>query len=205
VVQAPPSPVLAIAQPPSSPATAGVPLAQQPVIQLKSGAGADLATPGVAVLVAIDGGSLSGTTTVNTDAQGRATFTDLVINGDPATRTLTFTALGFTSVTASVVVQAAPPVSTSTSITGTNPVGGGPIGTPVTVSFSVTAASGTPTGQVTVSSSLESTTCTETVEVGSCSLQLQTVGPHTLTATYGATGGFAGSSGTASYEVTSGG
>jgi hypothetical protein len=186
----------------------GVPFAQQPVVQLKDGTGGVLATPGIAVSVAIasGGGTLAGTTTVSTDAQGRATFTDLAITGDPGSRTLTFTATGFTGVTSGAIdVQAAPPATTTTSITGTDPAGSAPAGSTVTVSFTVTAASGTPTGQVTVGSNLESTTCTAAVSVGSCALQLQTVGTHTLTATYVANGGFAGSSGTVSYEVTAGG
>jgi hypothetical protein len=207
-VQAPPTPVLSIAQQPSPQATVGVPFAQQPVVQLKDGTGGVLATPGIAVSVAIasGGGTLAGTTTVSTDAQGRATFTDLAITGDPGSRTLTFTATGFTGVTSGAIdVQAAPPATTTTSITGTDPAGSAPAGSTVTVSFTVTAASGTPTGQVTVGSNLESTTCTAAVSVGSCALQLQTVGTHTLTATYVANGGFAGSSGTVSYEVTAGG
>jgi Bacterial Ig-like domain (group 3)/Bacterial Ig-like domain (group 1) len=110
-VEAPPQPVLTIATQPAS-ATAGAALDPQPVIQLRSGDGGDLATPGVPVSAAIatGGGTLTGTTTVATDAQGRATFTDLVINGDPGTRTLVFTAPGFGSVTsADIAVQAAPP------------------------------------------------------------------------------------------------
>jgi hypothetical protein len=114
-VVAPAQPELAIATQPSS-ATAGAALDPQPVIQLKSGDGGDLTTPGVQVSAAIatGGGTLTGTTTVATDAQGRAAFTDLVINGDPGTRTLVFTAPGFGSVTsANIDVQAAPPPSPS--------------------------------------------------------------------------------------------
>jgi len=190
-----------MAQQPSPTATVGVVFTPQPVVQLKSGAGGDLATAGVAVTVNIvaGGGTLAGTATVNTDAQGRATFTDLAISGDPGKRTLGFTATGFTSVNSSEIdVQAAPPVSTSTSITGTNPAGSAPAGSQVTVSFAVTAASGTPTGQVTVSSDHDLSTCVASVAVGNCSLLLQTVGMDTLTASYTADPGFADSSGTAS-------
>jgi len=111
-VEAPAQPVLAIATQPGSSATAGAPLNPQPVIQLQNGDGSPLATAGVQVSAAIatGGGTLTGTTTVATDAQGRATFTDLVINGDPGTRTLVFTASGFGNVTsANIDVQAAPP------------------------------------------------------------------------------------------------
>jgi Bacterial Ig-like domain (group 3)/Bacterial Ig-like domain (group 1) len=111
-VEAPPQPALAIATQPASSATAGAVLDPQPVIQLQDGSGGALATPGVQVSAAIatGGGTLTGTTTVPTDAQGRATFTDLVINGDVGTRTLVFTATGFSSATsANIEVQAAPP------------------------------------------------------------------------------------------------
>jgi hypothetical protein len=299
-VQAPPPPVLAIATQPASEATSGVALNPQPVVQLKTGDGANLATAGVAVSVAVQGGgSLGGTTTVATDGEGRASFTDLVITGDPGTRTLLFTASGFTSVTSSsITLVAAPPsaaqssivaspstimagsastitvtvrdaggnllggrtvtpqasgsdntiapasavtgadgtaafsfsstvpeaktisasadgvdlsptqvtveaVPTTTTILGTNPAGTSVAGTPVTVSFGVAAGSGTPTGEVTVTSNLGGS-CTDTVAVGHCTLQGLTAGTHTLTATYLATGSFAGSGATAAYEVTPG-
>jgi hypothetical protein len=111
-VTAPPQPVLAIVTQPASSATVGVALDPQPIIQLRAASGADLATAGVAVSVAIatGGGTLSGTTPVSTDGQGRAAFTDLAINGDPGTRTLVFTAPGFASATSGdIAVQAAPP------------------------------------------------------------------------------------------------
>jgi adhesin/invasin len=117
-VQAPPPPVLAIATQPASQATSGVALNPQPVVQLKTGDGANLATAGVAVSVAIQGGgSLGGTTPVATDGEGRASFTDLVITGDPGTYTLLFTASGFTSVTSSsITLVAAPPSAAQSSI-----------------------------------------------------------------------------------------
>jgi hypothetical protein len=301
-VEAPPPPVLSLATQPASQATAGVALSPQPVVQLKTGDGANLATAGVAVSVAIQGGgSLGGTTPAVTDGLGRATFTDLVITGDPGTRTLLFTATGFTSVTSSsITVVAAPPsaaqssivaspstvmagsastitvtvrdaggnllggrtvtpqasgtgntiapasavtgadgtaafsfssttpevktisasadgvdlnpttvtveaVPTTTTILGTDPAGTSEAGTPVTVSYAVTAVSGTPTGDVTVTSSLGSSACTDAVAVGHCTLQSLTRGIHTLTAAYVANGSFAGSAATAAYEVTAGG
>ncbi len=117
-VQAPPPPVLAIATQPASQATSGVALDPQPVVQLQTGDGANLATAGVAVSVTIQGGgSLGGTGTVATDGEGRASFTDLVIGGDPGTRTLVFTASGFTPVTSSTItVVAAPPSAAQSSI-----------------------------------------------------------------------------------------
>ena len=117
-VEAAPPPVLTLATQPGSPATAGVALNPQPVVQLKTGDGANLTTAGVAVSVAIQGGgTLSGTTQVATDGNGLASFTDLVISGDPGTRTLLFTASGFTSVaSSSITVVAAPPSAAQSSI-----------------------------------------------------------------------------------------
>ena len=99
-------------------ATSGVALNPQPVVQLKTGDGANLPTAGVAVSVTVQGGgTLSGTSPVATDGNGLASFTDLVISGDPGTRTLVFTAHGFTSVTSSsITVAAAPPSPTQSSI-----------------------------------------------------------------------------------------
>jgi hypothetical protein len=111
-VEAPAQPVLTIATQPASSATAGAALNPQPVIQLEDGNGGPLTTPGVQVsaTIATGGGTLTGTTTVATDAQGRAAFTDLVINGAAGMYTLVFTASGFGSATsANIDVQAAPP------------------------------------------------------------------------------------------------
>jgi Big-like domain-containing protein len=301
-VEAPPPPVLTLATQPASQATVGVPLDPQPVVQLKTGDGDNLTTAGVAVSVTIQGGgSLTGTSPVATDGEGRATFTDLAITGDPGTRTLLFTATGFTSVTStSITVVAAPPsaaqssivasdstimagsastitvtvrdagsnplggrtvtlqasgsgntitpispvtgadgiatfsfssttveeksisatvdgvdlgpmlvtveaVPTTTTILGTSPSGTSEAGTPVTVTYAVTADWETPTGNVTVTTSLGSSACTDAVAVGHCTLQSLTRGTQTLTATYPATGSFAGSAATAAYEVTAGG
>jgi hypothetical protein len=122
-VEAAPPPVLTLATQPPSPATVGVPLSPPPVVQLKTGDGANLATAGVVVSVDIQGGgSLTGTTTVSTDGEGRATFTNIAIidptiTGDPGTRTLLFTATGFTSVTSSEIsVVAAPPSAAQSSV-----------------------------------------------------------------------------------------
>ena len=74
--------VLAIATQPSNSAQVGVPFGRQPLIQLRDAAGNDVGLSGVAVTAAIASGpgSLGGTATRTTDANGRATFTDLRIN-----------------------------------------------------------------------------------------------------------------------------
>jgi hypothetical protein len=63
------------------------------------------AQAGVAITASISsgGGTLGGTVTVNTDASGRATFTDLSIEGAPGPRTLLFIASSLTPVVSDVV------------------------------------------------------------------------------------------------------
>ncbi len=203
-VEAPPTPELAVARQPSSTATVGVPFDQQPIVQLRDGNSGDLNTAGVAVSVAIvsGGGTLTGTTTRTTDGSGRVEFTDLAITGDPGTRTLVFTASGFTSVnSADIDVQAPPPAGTTTTITSANP-NPSTAGTAVLVQFSVTSSAGTPTGSVTVSDGVDTCTGDLLNGAGSCSITLTTVGPRTLTAQFQPSGsGFAGSNGTAPHQV----
>jgi hypothetical protein len=203
-VEAPPPPVLSLATPPPSEATSGLPLDPQPVVQLKTGDGDDLATAGVTVTVAIqDGGPLAGSVTAVTDAQGRATFSGLTITGDPGTRTLDFSAPGFVGVSSSPITVL--PTPTTTTILGTIPSGAAKVGTPVTVTFAVSAESGTPSGTVTVTSSRGSSACSDTVATGRCTLASLPRGTQTLIAAYPATGRFGASSGSAAYEVTTGG
>jgi hypothetical protein len=80
------------------------------VIQLRDATGNDVKQAGVSVTAAIASGPgrLVGTTSRTTDAEGRATFTDLAISGTAGIHTLIFAAPGFTSaVSASVTVSAA--------------------------------------------------------------------------------------------------
>jgi hypothetical protein len=90
---------------PSSTAQSSVPFPQQPVVQLGDAAGNDVAQSGVLVTASIasGGGVLGGTTTVSTDASGRAVFTNLMISGTPGNRTLRFTAPGLTATTSNTV------------------------------------------------------------------------------------------------------
>ncbi len=200
IVEEPPAPELSIAQAPTS-GTVGVPLDPQPVIQLKTGDGDDLAQANVFVSVTIvsGGGDLTGgQTTVATDAQGRAVFSGLVIDGNAGSRTLRFTAPGFTAATSSPIDIAG--ISTNTTIASHSPDPSAP-GASVTVIFSVTSGGGTPTGTVQVSGG-DGTCSGELAEGGgSCQLVMTTAGTHTLTAAYQGAGRFAGSSGTAEHVV----
>src|SRR5947208_16297501 len=83
---------------PSATAQSGVAFAQQPVVQLRDGAGNAVSQAGVTVTAAIatGGGTLGGTLTVVTNGSGVASFTDLTISGAAGGRTLSFSAPGLT-------------------------------------------------------------------------------------------------------------
>jgi hypothetical protein len=74
---------------------------------------------------------------------------------------------------------------------------------PYTVNFSVTAAGGTPTGQVTVSDGFY--TCGAPVAAGTCVLDDISPGTKTITVTYAGDSKFAGASKTATHNVNYGG
>ncbi len=91
---------------PSATAQNGVVLAQQPTVQIRDGGGNPLSLAAVPITVALDGaGTVGGTTTVNSNATGAATFTNLSISGPAGNRTLRFTA---TLSGASATVASAP-------------------------------------------------------------------------------------------------
>jgi len=73
------------------------------------------------------------------------------------------------------------------------------VGQAAVVNFTVTSASGAPTGNVTVSDGVDS--CTGTVAAGTCTITLTTVGARTLTATYAGDANFNGSSDTEAHMV----
>ena len=201
-VEAPPQPILALSTQPSPTATSGQPFGRPPVVQLRDGQGADLPTAGVTVTAAIASGTgtLLGAATRTTGADGQAVFSDLGITGAAGSYTVGFTADGFAAVTSdAIVIGAAGPAATSTSITGDDP-NPSDLGQAVTVRFAVTSAAGTPTGTVTVAAG-DGETCAAAVAAGACSLTLTQPGTRTLTASYAGDGTFAGSAATASHEV----
>src|SRR5439155_1014423 len=83
---------------PSGTAQSGVPFGQQPVVQLRDGAGNLVSQAGVTVTAAIatGGGTLGGTVTATTNGSGVASFTDLSISGTAGDRRLTCRATGLT-------------------------------------------------------------------------------------------------------------
>ncbi|HSE43963.1 MAG TPA: Ig-like domain-containing protein [Gemmatimonadales bacterium] len=94
-------PILEIATQPSDTAHHNVPFPRQPVIQLEDPDGLPRAVSGVPVTAAVQagGGSLSGQTTVNTNAAGQAAFTDLSLFGPTGDYVLLFAAPGYVTVT----------------------------------------------------------------------------------------------------------
>jgi hypothetical protein len=191
---------LAVTTQPPSPVTIGATLTPGPVVQVRDAAGHDLAVGGVEVTAGLTGGrgQLGGTQTVATDANGRATFSDLRITGSTGSYRLIFAADGYRSATSNKfdVVKA----STATSITGQDPEPSDP-GQAVTFTFSVTSGSpGTPTGNVQVKAS-DTEQCTVPVAQGSCQITFVGTGERAVTATYTGDDAFAGSSGTATHHV----
>jgi hypothetical protein len=92
------------------------------------------------------------------------------------------------------------PASTKTTITSHDPDPSVPDAS-ITVGFTVTSDAGIPSGNVTVTTSGGSGTCTGTVAQGSCSLVPGAEGTVTLTATYAGDGNFAGSSDSDTHTV----
>jgi adhesin/invasin len=185
---------LAFTVSPPATATAGVPLSPQPVLQLQDAGGSDIAREGVVVTaqISVGGGSLEGEISSTSDADGRATFSDLAIRGTPGTRSLIFAAVGFAPATASVALGVGAPGSIEAAAgneqsavvataVATRPAvvvrdrDGNPLeGIPVT--FKVTGGGGSLNGANPVTSTNGLAT------VGGWTLG-QKVGPHTLEAT----------------------
>jgi VCBS repeat-containing protein len=108
--------ILGLETQPSSSAQVGVPFERQPVVETRDAAGNPVRTPDVMVTAAIASGAgqLIGTTTQPTGPDGRATFTDLGIEGATGPHSLIFAAEGFASVTSSTIdVSPAPNVPPS--------------------------------------------------------------------------------------------
>jgi subtilisin family serine protease len=100
---------LALVTQPSVAAQSRVTLTAQPVVELQDDQGAAVGQAGIPVTasIATGGGSLTGTTTVNTASNGRATFTELAVSGLAGPRTLTFTSPNLTAVTSGTVTLSA--------------------------------------------------------------------------------------------------
>ena len=95
-------------QQPSASAASGVAFVQQPTVQLRDASGNPVsAVVPVTAAIASGGGTLGGTVTVNTNAAGLATFTNLAVTGTVGARTLQFTSGGLTAATSTAVTISA--------------------------------------------------------------------------------------------------
>ena len=105
-----PATQLVIVAQPSASAVSGVVLVAQPVVELRDASNTPVLQAGVVVTVvkASGTGTLGGTLTATTNAQGRATFTSLVING-VGPHTLSFSAPTVTSASSTPIAVNTPP------------------------------------------------------------------------------------------------
>lgn len=179
---------------PSTAAVSGVPFERQPVLQLQDVDGQPLARPDVAVVaqIAVGGGTLGGTTTRLSDAQGRVGYTDLAIEGTPGARTLIFAAQDFASVTSDpIAIGIGDPASIAVAA-GNNQSAQVGTAVPVPPAVIVRDAGGTPvpgvavtfsvaTGGGSVTGASQTTGVDGTATVGSWTLG-QTLGTQTLRA-----------------------
>jgi hypothetical protein len=83
-------------------ANPGLPLPSAPIVELRDQAGQAVRTAGIVVTASVSTGTLSGTTVVYTDAQGRARFTDLTLDGTIGKVELHFTCCGLAPVSRSL-------------------------------------------------------------------------------------------------------
>ncbi len=180
-------------------------------------------TPSQAITFGVSSISLSGTISAGANFPPSTESVSITINGSTVTIPIGASG-GFTAMfpTATIPASATPyPINysyagdtnftsaadssttltvnkaTSTTTITANTPNPSTAGQQVSVSFKVTG-SGTPTGSVTVTATLNSTTvtCSGTLSsgTGSCSLTLSTTGTWTLTATYAGDSNFSGSS-----------
>jgi VCBS repeat-containing protein len=186
---------------PSPSARNGLRFERQPVLQLRDADGNAVSRAGVPVSAAIGAGSgdLTGTRQRSTDANGRATFTDLAIVGS-GRHTLVFSSSGYASTTSSDIDVGS--IATTTTITSDTP-DPSTSGSAFPVEFRVTSGGPTPTGSVTITVSDGGANCTGTLSggAGSCQLILTRTGDRTLRAAYSGVPGFDPSTDTEGHRV----
>src|SRR6185436_15618645 len=104
--------IVIVTQPPATVAVGAV-LTPGPVVDLQDVSSNDVDSAGVAIDVGLSGGgTLGGTTSIATAANGRAAFGNLTITGLAGNRQLQFTHLGLAGATSSDVdVTTGPPAS----------------------------------------------------------------------------------------------
>ena len=94
---------LVMVQQPSATAANGAVFAQQPTVQVRDASGNNVGGVRSVAVALVGGGLLGGTTPVNTDANGLATFAGLSVTGTVGSRTLQFTSAGLTAATSTAI------------------------------------------------------------------------------------------------------
>lgn len=141
-----------VTQPPQS-VQAGAILTPAPAVRLEDAAGNDVSTSGVPVTVSLTGeGTLEGTLTVSTDANGRAVFPDLTISAEGGDRTLLFSGNGLQSIASSTVnvTSSADGDESSIDVPASVMAGDG-----ASVTVTVRSANGSPMGGISVTLSAD--------------------------------------------------
>lgn len=141
-----------VTQPPQS-VQAGAILTPAPAVRLEDATGNGVSTSGVAVTVSLTGeGTLGGTLTVSTDANGRSVFPDLTISAESGDRALLFSGNGLQSIASSTVTVITAPDGDESSIDVPGSVAAGELA-PVTVT--VRSAHGSPLAGIPVTLSAD--------------------------------------------------
>ncbi len=165
------------------------------VVQLQDQFSNNIAGSGTIISLTLNGsGTLGGTTSLATAANGQATFTDLTITGAGTGLTFTASASPLTGATSSVF-NVAPASSTNAVSASANPV---PTGFNVVLTATITAIApggGTPTGTVQFLADGSPLGLPATLSGGAASVTNNSLsnGFHIITAQYAGDGNFIGS------------
>ncbi|MEO5815218.1 MAG: Ig-like domain-containing protein [Gemmatimonadaceae bacterium] len=119
VVAGPPFALRVFSQPSTS-AQSGVPLVAQPVVRLVDEGLNSVATAGIPVTATVAGATLSGTTTVNTNASGQAVFTNLALAGAVGSYNLVFSSGSLNPATSGAITLAAGTAASMSIVAGDN-------------------------------------------------------------------------------------
>jgi Big-like domain-containing protein/filamin/ABP280 repeat protein len=185
---------------PAAATSSGAVIAPGPVIQLQDASGNSLARDGVSVTaqIASGQGSLRGTTSRSTDANGQVAFDDLAIVGGPGARTLIFAAPGYAPAVSTPVSLGVGAPATVTIAAGDGQTATGGTALPIKPAVVVRDAGGTPVAGLAVTFAVASgggsieggsaTTGADGVATAGRWTLGAVAGPNTLQATVGAEG-----------------
>jgi adhesin/invasin len=141
---------LRMASQPSASAQNGVPIAAQPTVRVVDVGGNTVSTPtpGIAVTATVTGATLSGTTTVNSNAGGIAAFTNLALTGATGSYNIDFSAPSLNPVTTGAISLTAGPASSMSIQAGDNQTAAAGGMVPILPAVKVTDAGGAPVAGV---------------------------------------------------------